>query len=257
MIYYFSGTGNSRYICEKIAHRIKENIRFIPSLSPSDEKPDNNSAVGFVFPVYSWGVPPVVLSFINNLSEEYVQNIKDNNTPVWCVVSCGDEAAMTPEILDKTLKNRGLSLNGFWSVIMPNNYVLLPGFDVDSDSLKSRKLEESHGRIMHICKKIIEGNWEYDYIKGKNAWIKSRIIYPLFVKWGISAKKWYWNAECISCGKCARICPVGNIAMSGGHPKWGNRCTSCLACYHICPVHAVEYGNATRSKGQYYCRLHD
>ena len=34
-------------------------------------------------------------------------------------------------------------------------------------------------------------------------------------------------------------------------PQWGNNCTQCLGCYHICPLHAVQYGKATRAKGQY------
>lgn len=40
--------------------------------------------------------------------------------------------------------------------------------------------------------------------------------------------------RCISCGKCADVCPVG-IA-----PWFGERCTACGRCVPVCPVHIRE-----------------
>ena len=60
---------------------------------------------------------------------------------------------------------------------------------------------------------------------------------------------------CIKCGKCAKVCPVDNI--SGTPPTWlhHGQCTCCLACYHHCPVHAINYGERTRKRGQYFFKL--
>ena len=59
---------------------------------------------------------------------------------------------------------------------------------------------------------------------------------------------------CTRCGRCAKVCPVDNI--EGTPPAWlhNGRCTCCLACYHHCPVHAINYGDITRKRGQYYMR---
>jgi ferredoxin len=59
---------------------------------------------------------------------------------------------------------------------------------------------------------------------------------------------------CTQCGKCQRVCPVANI--KGTPPEWlhNGRCTCCLACYHHCPVHAINYGNITRKRGQYFMK---
>ena len=66
-------------------------------------------------------------------------------------------------------------------------------------------------------------------------------------------KKWKFTDDCISCGKCEKICPVGNIKLHDGKPVWGKECISCVACYHICPKNAIQYGSFTKGKGQYFC----
>ena len=51
---------------------------------------------------------------------------------------------------------------------------------------------------------------------------------------------------CVSCGQCAKICPVGNIKMVNGRPAFGDNCTTCLACVHWCPKHAIQMGSVNK-----------
>lgn len=254
MIYYFSGEGNTRYCAKKISKFTGEKLVFIPEADASKETFEGKS-LGIMFPVYSWGVPPLVLDFINRLSDSFIGQLRKEKAPVWMVCTCGDETGLAPEMLEKALHNRGLSLQGTWSVIMPDTYVLLPGFNVDSAKVEEAKLDSAPGRVDAIARKINSGEWESDIHYGPMPGLKTKIVYPLFKKWGINRKKWHWTEECIQCGRCAEKCPVGNIEMKGGHPRWHDRCVSCLACYHNCPVHAVAYGRATNNKGQYLCPL--
>lgn len=254
MIYYFSGEGNTRYACKRIARIINENYRFITAVKPDEELFEGKS-LGFMFPIYSWGVPPVMLSFIKNLSQSFIDECKSREIPVWMVCTCGDDTGKACEMLEKSLIDRGLTLNGAWSVIMPNTYVLLPGFNVDSPKVENKKLEEAPLRIDRIANNIREHNWERDMNEGSLPRFKTKYIYPGFMKWGINPQKWRWTQECIQCGKCANVCPVNNIEIRAGHPRWYSKCISCLACYHYCPVHAVAYGNRTEHKGQYTCHL--
>ena len=47
--------------------------------------------------------------------------------------------------------------------------------------------------------------------------------------------------RCTRCGKCARRCPVHNIAWERGSlPGWGRSCVLCLDCATICPEEAVR-----------------
>ena len=63
MIFYFSGTGNSKWIANQLSKEQKEELVFIPDALNNgtfefclreDEK------IGFVFPVYSWAPPEIV-----------------------------------------------------------------------------------------------------------------------------------------------------------------------------------------------------
>ncbi|MDE6409802.1 MAG: EFR1 family ferrodoxin [Muribaculaceae bacterium] len=254
MIYYFSGLGNTKYVAGKIAEAVGEDKFFIPDIDPLKQY-FRGKSLGFLFPIYSWGVPGIVIDFIHSLPETFIQEVKSNKLPVWMVCTCGDETGNAPEMLEKCLLERDLSLNGAWSVIMPNTYVLLPGFDVDSSVVEKRKLENSERAVQDIAEKIKNGIWEWKLHRGSMPYLRTKIVYPLFKKWGISAKKWHHSSACVKCGKCVKSCPVKNIALESNGPVWGDNCLSCLACYHNCPYHAVEYGGITKKKGQYVCPL--
>ncbi len=47
--------------------------------------------------------------------------------------------------------------------------------------------------------------------------------------------------KCVSCGKCAKVCPVG-CADPVGKTVDSQRCVLCLECASACPVDAVTYG---------------
>ena len=254
MVFYFSGTGNSEFVATTIANFLGLKKFFIPEFDIKNIEEPTNHLI-FVFPVYSWGIPPLVEKFIFDLPEYFWENIKIKNINLACIMVCGDEVALAPEMFMKTLGKVNIEVNSIWSVIMPNNYVLLPGFDVDSKDVENKKLEECKGRILEIAGNISNSSKRIDVVRGSMPWLKTKLVYPLFKKWGIFPKKWHYTPSCISCGKCAAACPMCNVEMQNGHPQWGSRCCSCLACYHICPVHAVEYSTFTSKKGQYFFPL--
>lgn len=254
MIYFFSGCGNTAYATRRLSSILGESCKLISDWNPEEESFEGNS-LGFLFPVYSWGVPPNMLDFISRLPEAFWETVKEQNISVWMVCTHGDDAGYTDKMLSDALAIHDVNLKGAWSMIMPNTYVLLPGFDVDSRKVESKKLDSAPARIEEIGKKISSGDWETDIVRGGFPKVKTNLLYPGFVKMGINPKKWNWNAECIRCGKCVKACPVHNIRMQGGHPHWGENCVMCLGCYHHCPVHAINYKNRTDRKGQYTCPL--
>lgn len=253
MIFWFSGTGNTAYVARELGRMLSTETYSLVSADLSQIDFASNDNIGLVFPVYSWGVPPIVLRFVDRLVESAGDRL--SGKAIWTVMTCGDETARAPEMLRRKLRSYNLDLAGGWSVVMPNNYVLLPGFDVDDDATERRKLGDAPARIKSIASKIGAEVWEEDYVRGSMARLKTAVVYPLFKRWGVFTSRWHATDECVSCGRCASACPVGNIEMRDGRPVWGRDCTSCVACYHVCPKHAVEYGRATLRKGQYVCPL--
>lgn len=255
MIFYFSGTGNSKYCAQMLAEQLGDDAINICSADIESLNIYDTKTFGFVFPVYAWGVPPIVLDFIKRLPEKFVNALRENEVKIWMVATCGDDTGETDKMLASALNKRGLKLSGIWSVIAPNIYVLLPGFDVDKDDVRISKINALDQRLRYIASKIEKGEWETDINRGGMAWLKTALVYPLFKKWGMFYKKWYVTDACTGCGLCAKACPVNNITMKDCKPVWGRHCLSCVSCYHECPHHAIEYGSATKGKGQYLRKM--
>lgn len=251
MVYYYSGTGNSAYTARELSRMTGEKyppVSIPQALNNSGLDIYTGEYLGFVFPIYSWGVPPIVLHFIEKLPKDLFEG-----RYVWAVCTCGDEAGVAMRKFSKAIEQvRGEKPDLCMSLIMPNNYVLLPGFDVDKEEVADRKLSEAPRTLRNISDIILKKESNIFKVKeGSMPHLRS-LAYPLFKKWGINPKKWNVDDNCISCGKCCEICTVNNINLdSEGHPTWGKNCLSCCACYHVCPKKAINYGKATQRKGQY------
>ena len=70
MIYYFSGTGNSRWVAEQIAKQTNDEVQSIPTVLKNGAPASvaANERVGVVFPVYAWGVPSIVEKFAPSIT---------------------------------------------------------------------------------------------------------------------------------------------------------------------------------------------
>ena len=69
MVFYFSGTGNSQWVAKSVATAFSDRLIAIGDyFREGSEKPkfelEKGERIGFVFPVHSWGMPPIVKKFI-------------------------------------------------------------------------------------------------------------------------------------------------------------------------------------------------
>lgn len=252
MIFWFSGTGNSQWVAEQLASTLSDRMTPVAEALTADAPImctlTDGEALGFVFPTYSWGPPPVVMELVNKLQFDA--------KPSFCymVTTCGDDIGISAEIMRKALQKRGVTLGSAHSVQMPNNYVNLPGFDVDTDDVRNAKLHAAPTRMAKVAKDIAEQKPTTDVVTGGFAWVKSKIIRPWFLRNAMSDKKFTVDAKaCTHCGACQRNCPLHNITLDKlDTPQWHGHCTMCLSCLHRCPKHAIQYGKATVGKGRYH-----
>ena len=248
MIFYFSGTGNTRLVALRLGELLGE--RVVEMDVRGDAAPaftlGEGERVVWCFPIYSWGVPPVVARFIGRVALSGAEGARH-----YMVCTCGDDCGNADRQWRRRLAARSWHGAEAYSVQMPNTYVLMKGFDTDSREVAAAKLATAPAAIAAIAEAIMAGR-PANYTRGRWAWIKSAIIYPWFCRFDMSPKPFSVNGGCTACGLCSRICPTGNIsAGADGHPCWGDDCALCLRCYHSCPRRAIRYGRATEGKGAY------
>lgn len=250
MIICFSGTGNTALAARALAsHFSNERVLMLSAeqlLNPSATILEtDDSRIVWAFPTYAWGIPPVVERFIDCVNLKCSASVKH-----YMLTTCGDDMGYTDRQWRKKMTKRGFSPKGAYAVRMPNTYVFLPGFDVDSKDLATQKLKDAPARIAAIAQSIKEGGSDL-LIPGALPWLKSAIIRPFFNKFLMIPKKFGFNQGCTTCGACSRVCPMQNITITPEGPSWLNNCAFCLRCYHSCPRHAITYGKSTNGKGTY------
>lgn len=248
MILLFSGCGNSRFVAEQMAALTDDKVFDIggENLSASPAEEFHGGVLGIVCPVYAWSIPRVVARFIAALP--------DDRKPGYCYLACtcGDNVGRTPERLNSLLKKKGWHLDAAFSFVMPETYINLPGFSLDSPENEKRKIDAVREKLPSVADRIKRREHTVDVVRGAMPRFNSHVVNPLFYSLLITDRKFRVADSCVGCGICADSCPLKNIDMVDGRPRWKGNCTNCMSCYHRCPHNAINFGKATLGKGQYY-----
>ena len=246
MILYFTGTGNSRYIAEKIA---KETEDRIININDKIKQKDNSfiktdGRLIFVVPTYAWRIPVIVKEWI--LRTEF----SDANQ-VWFVMNCGSEIGNAAKYNMELCDMKKFTYMGTAQVVMPENYIAM--FDSPCEEEALRIISAARRPIKKGIAAIKDGK-DFPQIKPNLLdKLKSGPTNPVFYSVFVKAKAFYVKDTCIGCGKCSELCPLNNIRIVDEKPVWGDNCTHCMACICKCPVEAIEYGRISKGKPRYKC----
>ncbi len=257
MIFFFSGTGNTRWAAQALAEATGERlISMADSNAESHYELEPDERIGFCFPVHGWQPPKAVRRFVARLSISNPQNHY-----CYALCTCGDSVGLAMSMLDKYLAKKGMKTDSRFSLIMPESYVALPFMHTDSLERESLKLEKAQRSMQLIAPCVCERRKGIEAITyGPMPWILSHVIGAVFNNVLITDKPFGVDSKrCSKCGICAKVCPTGNIRYGqDGMPEWMHNggCTACLACYHHCPRHAINHGPLTKRRGQYFFGMH-
>lgn len=244
-IYYFTGTGNSLKISRDLASRFEE-AQLIPMTAAIRTGLISSSdTIALVFPVYMFGMPPIVSEFIKKLSKQ----LKDKY--IIALAANGGTVAGTLTKLERKLKRGGLKLAAGYSVITPSNFIV--EFQVEDDEIL-RIFEASDKRIDEIAA-VIKARSIHTPDKGskKDCIIKTGILNRgLSVMIPIMDTVFKSTEGCNGCGICTKVCPVNNIKLKNRAPKWQHSCQQCFACINNCPQNAIEYLKLSAGKKRYH-----
>ena len=249
MIFYFSGCGNSKHVAETIATGLNDTLTFIPEAAREGRYDYTLAAgerLGFVFPIYSWAPPRLVLDFVKKLQ------LKAKPDYLYFACTCGDNCGLTEKVFRKAVEEKGWSLSACFSVQMPETYIGMAGFKLDTPENAKLKIDRANDLLKQNITRLINKEHFSEMVVGSLAWLKTYLVNPGFNRSATDDSKYHVTEACIHCGKCVEACPLKNITLEEGRPKWHGHCTMCMGCYHHCPVNAIQYGKATVGKGQYY-----
>jgi ferredoxin/flavodoxin len=242
-IYYFSGTGNSLKIARNLAVKLKD-TELIPIAKIWQEESilPHSSKIGFIFPLYFYGCPLIILDFLKKLELSNIDYI------FAVITSHGGGSGATLSQINKILGKDSKYLNAGFSIQMPGNYI--PMYDIASKQAHNLDFERAKDKINFIADVI-----------GKNGKEIQKEILPVIGKLFNSFfcnrvnktdKNYYADERCNSCEVCEAVCPVNNIIMIDGRPVWQQKCQRCLACIHFCPQKAIQYGKKTIKRKRYH-----
>ena len=260
MIFYFSATGNTKWAAKALAEATGEQPVFIPhALKGSCHyELENQERVGFCFPVHGWRPPTVVREFLKRLSVTVKEGREPaNHTYTYALITAGDTMARTKEIFEADLRHTQLTLSAVCNLVMPEAYVGLPGMNTDTPRNEKAKINAARERLNEFIGVVQQRSCGYEHlVKGPVPAFFSGPVGAFFVRHLVTDKPFrVESSRCVKCGICADVCPVDNIRGGLGHePAWlhNGSCLTCFACYHHCPHHAIEFGQRTKHKGQYF-----
>jgi NAD-dependent dihydropyrimidine dehydrogenase PreA subunit len=237
VIYGFSATGNSLHAARLIASKLPGAVvRPMTGPLPSEPVGGPVQRVGFVFPVYFGQLPRLVKTFVESLSLA-------PDTFCFAVVTMGGAGAGAIAVLDDLLRAKGRALSYGEAVRMSGNYIM--GYDPGRVRRSAKHDEKTDKKLAALARDIQAGR--------SNRVRRLKFTFDTLYKDVPALDRAFAVTDaCSGCGTCEKLCPVSNIALTGGRPVWQGRCEHCTACINWCPQSAVQYGGKTAGRTRYH-----
>lgn len=237
-IVYFSGTGGARRVAEAFADNLKsrglETALTALDVSRKEQaepyaRPD---LLILVFALHAFDAPAPVYAWAESA------HLGGVRAAVISVSGGGEHWPNTGcrNRICKTLESGGATVVYEKMMVMPCNWVFSLG-----DEAAMHLLQAVPDKVQKILDAVLAGHIRRTKGKmdGARAWVAmqekagaSRFPQTICV-----------SDTCTGCGWCARNCPTGNIAVSGGMPSFSDKCVMCFRCVYGCPIKALGSKN--------------
>ena len=242
MIFVFSGTGNSYHVAKRISAAFGTDMVEMAAavMYKRTFYNANGEDVGFVFPVYYYGLPSIV--------EEFLQTVEIRNAGfVYALSTCAGGSGKACEQLQDIL-GRKLKVDAYYDILMPENAVFYE--DVPSKEEAKRINDEADvaaDRIIDSIRSKEKG--DHRTLAGCEDFDKAREFYNDFR----FTEQFTIDDTCIECRICEHVCPEQIIKVYHRKPVWDEvQCSMCMSCINMCPKKAIQMGDVTRDRGRYF-----
>ncbi len=244
LLLYFSGTGHTKALVEVLKRRLENELDFSVLLhSIEDKGPDPDlgqfDLVVFSYPIHAFNMP---LNY-----ERYLRKLNLKKGKAYAILKQSGEPHFLNDASSRTLLRRirksGKPFYGEWHLLMPYNiHFRYP------DALVKRLLSGDRMLLDAFLKRLERGVLvpaKENVLLSPIGWLFriERLAGPLAAP-GFEADE----KKCISCLRCVRSCPRGNIRQEEGRIRFGRDCLLCMRCAFHCPTDAIRMGLFDRWK---------
>lgn len=232
---YMSGTGNTRYCMEYLFRELgvsdeqnipveTENIR---------ERLIREDEIYLAYPTQFSNVPYFVKDFIISNSDLW------NGKRVFCITTMGAFSGDGAGCAARLLKKYGATILGGLHIRMP---------DAVCDNKMLKKSVEENRCIVEAARKKIQKTAEM--IKS-GEYPQDGLSFVSHLAGLFGQRLWFYSktsgyrrgpkisTDCVGCGSCEKLCPVGNISIIDGKAVSHDKCAMCYRCISSCPKQAI------------------
>ena len=221
-ILYFSSTGNSLYIAQRVKNALGGQIKYIPNYEGDGSEFER---IILITPIYSYGMPTFVYDLIPRLNK---------TTELIIIQNYGGMVSGADYLVYQYAKEYELNIKAIYVLKMPENFTAT--FTVPKFYIKST-LKSADSRIDKVINSISSGAYRVP----KKCKTKIDVYLKNKSNWHLIGEDFSTTDACVKCGKCVSVCPADNISLNDGKIVFSNKCVACLGCYHRCPQKAIVY----------------
>lgn len=248
-LYYFSATGNSLKLARDVAASLGDcELVSIATAMDADTITSSSERIGFVFPVFAWGLPRMVSDFVDRV-------VLPGARYVFAISTCVAIPGNTLGELGKRLRNKGLRLHAGFAVgagrssLMKLNRLDDIIIRLDGGRKKIRPADERLAEMVDAIRAL-------EVVRPEtSSWAAnvfgSLLHGPALKSFKTSDAKFTISDACKGCGNCAKVCPRANIRLAEGRPSFNHDCELCHACIQWCPQFAIRHPGFDANPRQY------
>lgn len=237
VVYYFSGTGNTKWAVDKFKMYFNKYGIDLDSI--------NLEKVGFTenqydfliigTPIYFDDTPRIINKFVNALPESH----NKINCIIFATNTWGNSAAL--DLLGKRMKKKGYNLVSQVNIMMPANLKFKSKVEVFKDKTSIKTLTSAANKIKGVVKDFLVDRSNIESTSRRQVYIKKVKDMVSNYKKKNLVKYLKSTDRCTSCGVCLRNCPCSNITLNNGQVVFHSNCIMCMRCMCICPQESITF----------------